>query len=791
MVMKLFKHMNAASLDEAMSVLAQCKGKARVMAGGTDLQGSLKDNIHPTYPELVVNIKTIPGLSYIDETAEGLRIGSLTKLREIATSRIIQESYGLLAEAAKTVASPQIRNMATIGGNICQEVRCWYYRSPENMFHCMRKGGESCNAIVGDNRYHSILGVARMDHSPCASNCPGHTDIPSYMGKIREGDVMAAARIILEVNPIPSVTGRVCPHFCENTCTRNGFDGSVSIRFIERYLGDFILENISTFLHPPGSERGEKIAIVGSGPAGLSAAFYLRKSGYQIVVFDKMREPGGMLTYGIPPYRLPKDLLRKQIEALKGCGISFRQEVNVGKDIHLSELQKNFDAVLLACGAWKSKGIGIPGEELMVSGLDLLCKINSGDQETPGKKVAVIGGGNVAIDVARTLLRLGCEPCIFYRRSKMEMPAVPEEVKKAKEEGIRFEFLTLPVGAVRRCEKVLLTSIKMKLGEADESGRPRPQPVLGSEFTEQFDAVIKAIGENPDVSIVSENSINERGEPESGSAVQHLGENLFAGGDFLIGPSTVAQAVTAGKEAAHIIEEYLKAGQYEAFQKTERKVGVVGKLENASFCGDGKVCGPELSVAERIKSIDVEDSSGLGWAEVRTESGRCFNCGCVAVSPSDLAPALIALRAQIKTSKRTVDAEFFFTAGVRKSTVLEPNELVKEILIPPLPPGSKCSYNKFRLRKSIDFPIVSLASVVSLEDGRVSEARMVLGAVAPIPVRILEAEDLLKGKVISENLADEAARIALKEAKPLRRNGYKIDVAKSLIKRAILSAKGG
>jgi NADPH-dependent glutamate synthase beta subunit-like oxidoreductase len=787
-MMRPFKHVNAGSLDEVVSVLNEYGERARVVAGGTDLLGALKDNIHSASPDLLVNLKSLSGLAYIKESKEGLRIGALTKLHDIEKNKVVRERYGVLAQAAKTVASPQIRNMATIGGNICQEVRCWYYRNPENMFHCMRKGGTSCNAMMGENRYHSIFGAARVDYTACSSNCPGHTDIPSYMSKAKEGDVPEAVKTILEVNPIPSITGRVCPHFCEQTCNRCAFDDSVSIRSVERYLGDYVLDNASEYFRPPEVEIRRKIAIIGSGPAGLSAAYYLRRSGYRVTVFERMKEAGGMLTYGIPPYRLPKDVVRRQIKAFENCGIEFKYEVHVGQDISLSELQKNFDAVFLACGAWKTKGIGIPGENLMISGLDLLCKINMGNRDLPGKKVAVIGGGNVAMDVARTLLRLGCQPSVVYRRSQTEMPAIPEEVEKAKEEGVRFEFLTLPVEAVRSDDKVLLKCIRMKLGVADESGRARPEQVAGSEFSNHFDAVIKAIGEDADSSFVPKQFINERTELRSEPSGQHLGENLFAGGDFLTGPSTVVEAVAAGKEVAHLIEEYLREGQSEAVQKTEERKGLLEKLNSSSFTRVARSYTPELPVSERVKSIEIEDSMGLSRREIEMEASRCLNCACVAVSPSDIAPALIALGAQIKTTKRTVDAGVFFKAELLKSTVLATNEVVTEIVIPASKPGSKQSYNKFRIRKSIDFPIVSVASVLSVQDKKVVEARIALGAVAPIPLRIADAEDFLKGKTISEDVAEETARLALKEAKPLARNGYKIQVAKALIKRAILAA---
>ena len=280
MTIRNFKHVSASSLSEATAILSDAKGKAAVIAGGTDLLGVLKDKIHSEPPEIVVDLKTIPSLGYVTESQEGLRIGALTTLNDIVTNETIQEKYSLLAEAARTVASPQIRNMGTLGGNICQEPRCWYYRTPDDMFHCLRKGGDKCGALLGENRYHSIFGSVRVGSPACAQTCPGNVEIPAYMSRIRQGDLDGAARIILNNNPMPAITGRVCPHFCESQCNRSDFDEAVAIRNVERVVGDHILDHADQFLKPPADEKSETVAVVGAGPAGLSAAFYLRREGY-------------------------------------------------------------------------------------------------------------------------------------------------------------------------------------------------------------------------------------------------------------------------------------------------------------------------------------------------------------------------------------------------------------------------------------------------------------------------------------------------------------------------------
>ena len=354
--MKSFDHYDARTIQEAVKLLKNYKGKAKINAGGTDLLGALKQGSLREYPEAIINIKCISGLDAIKEDNAGLRIGALTKLGDVVNSRIVKEAYPLLADAAKSVATPLVRNMCTIGGNLAQDVRCWYYRYPQQIggpVTCLRKGGKICNAVTGDNRYHSILGAAPLEVYPCSSGCPAHVDIPSYLAMVRRGDMAQAAQAMLEFNPIPAITGRVCPVFCEPECNRSAVDEPVAIRCVERSVGDYILERASEFFAPPKHESGRTIAVIGSGPAGMSAAYYLRRSGHRVTVFEKSKEAGGMLRYSIPSYRLPKDVVSAQVRALESMGIKFKFGVTLGKDITISQLKKRFAAVFVACGAWK------------------------------------------------------------------------------------------------------------------------------------------------------------------------------------------------------------------------------------------------------------------------------------------------------------------------------------------------------------------------------------------------------------------------------------------------------
>ena len=733
--MKSFTHYDARTIEEAVELLKNYKGKAKINAGGTDLLGALKQGSLRDYPEAIINIKDVKGLDAIKQDKTGVRIGALTKLADIVSSPIVKESYPALAEAAKSVATPLVRNMCTIGGNLAQDVRCWYYRYPQQIggpITCLRKGGHICNALMGDNRYHSLFGAAPLETYPCSSGCPAHIDMPSYLAMVRAGDMTGAARRMLDSNPIPAITGRVCPVFCEPECNRSAFDEPVAIRCVERSVGDYILDRASDFFTPPKYESGKTIALIGSGPAGMSAAYYLRRSGHRVKVFERLPEAGGMLLYSIPSYRLPKDVVRKQVRALEGMGVKFQVGLTVGKDVSVADLGRRFAAVFVAGGAWKERPLGIKGEKIALSGLTFLNRANAGDTTIPGKKVAVVGGGNVAVDVARTLRRLGAEPVVLYRRTREEMPVFRDELEKATEEGIEFQFLTLPTAAVKNNGSISVTCRRMRLGGPDASGRPQPVPIPGSEFTATFDALIKAIGEEPDPALLPA-ELNTK--TRKAGPVARLGKNVFAGGDLVTGPSTVVQAVTAGREAAGLIESALKIGKAATREhETERA------FSEPSFVATVRINIPEASVAERVKNLEIEDIRGLSLSDIEAEARRCFNCGCVAVGPSDIGVALVALGATIVTTKRSIDAETFFSTSATDATVLDANELITEIRIPKQPEGAKQSFLKFTLREPVDFAIVSVASMITLKDGLCDEARIVLGAVAPTPVRAFAAE---------------------------------------------------
>jgi NADPH-dependent glutamate synthase beta subunit-like oxidoreductase len=798
MGLRKFDHIAAQSLDEAVALVGSYRKRAAVVAGGTDLLGALKDRVHPVSPLVLVDLKGIEGLDFIRENEDGLTIGSLTLLSEIARSQTIRGRYPMLADAAHAVASPQLRNMGTIGGNICQEPRCWYYRNPDNAFHCLRKGGEKCNAMTGENRFHSIFGSMRVGTPGCRSNCPDTIDIPRYMERIRAGEIAEAARIILENNPMPAVTGRVCPHFCEQGCNRNEQDSAVSVRAVERRVGDYILENAKKLTSRPSKENGKKVAIIGGGPAGLTCGHFLRKKGYGVVIFDKQPRLGGMLRYGIPDFRLSPGVLDKEIEYLLSPGIVVKTGQRLGKDFTLDGLKRDgFGAIFLAMGSWVARGMGLENERHpnVLPGIEFLEGVKWNGPPRLNGVVAVIGGGNTAIDAARTSLRCGAEKVvILYRRTRAEMPAEVEEIEDAFKEGVELRSLVAPRKVVVEGGTLVgLECVMMALGEPDASGRPRPVELERSEFLFKADWIVAAIGQDQNLLGLENKSLGSialtkwngiEADPES---CQTSVPGVFAGGDVVTGPATVVEAITAGRRAARTIDAQLSGGKPDADIRNDTAPGVLREINRDALKNSERASVVELPPSGRC--LDTEDFLTLDEVTARTEAHRCLDCSCVAVNASDLAPALVALGAAIRTTKRTIAAEDFFTVRPMSTTVLDVDELVTEISVPAPELGSRFGFHKFRIRNSIDFPIVSVASVLTFSGAVITDARIVFGAVAPVPLRAVHVEEFLVGRTADEETAELAGTIATRNAFPLARNSYKTQILKGLIRKAIVAEK--
>ena len=783
--MKNFEHVNATAFEDACDVLAKSGGAAQALAGGTDLIGIYKDRILEEYPETVVNIKTIPGIDHIEERDGTIVIGAGARLGDLEKLPFIREKCPALAEAARSVASPLIRNLATIGGNICQDVRCWYYRYPDSIggaIKCLRKGGDTCYAIRGENRYHSVFGGMQAHAAPCTQKCPAGTDIPAYMEQLRKGNMEGAARIIMEYNPMPMITGRVCAHWCHGGCNRRQYDERVAIGGVERFMGDYILDHSDQFFTKSETSTGKSVAIVGSGPSGLAAAYYLRRAGNDVTVFDRKKEAGGMLMYTIPAYRLPKDVVRKFVAALAGMGVKFTLETAAGKDIDAEELGNKYDSVYYATGAWKRPLLGLAGEELTKFGLDFLMEVNQWMKGKVGTDVLITGGGDVAIDVAVTAKRLGAKNVtLACLEAEGEMPAGGEEISRAREEGIVI-MNSWGLGSIIE-EGARVRGMKLKRCRTvfDESGAFNPQYNEGETTVVKAENILMAVGQQVDLSFLSEKyqmQLNCRGLIEVSEEDQMTSRpGVFAGGDVTTGPASVIRAVAAGRKAVKGMSRYLGIALPSAGNGK-------GKFTTFDVTGiEEPKPAREKERAPGERTLDKEDNLGLKGAEAMNEAKRCMDCACYSVNPSDIAPVLVMLGAEIVTTGRTLSAEEFLTSRLNARDNLGMGELVKEIRVPKT--NGIAHYDKLRVRDAIDFAVVSLANRFEVKGGVIRDASLVFGGVAPVPYRAVAVEEYLKGKAITEETATEAGELAVKDAASMGHNEFKLHDIKYLLKQAI------
>ncbi len=504
--------------------------------------------------------------------------------------------------------------------------------------------------------------------APCRQTCPAEIDIPKYIAQIREGDYEGAVNTIRERNPFLLACGRVCPHPCEDNCRRGIEDDPVSINQLKRFAADFEMNAGKRLPVPVAPPTEKRVAVVGGGPAGLTCAFFLRRLGHEVTIFEAMPKLGGMLRYGIPEYRLPKKVLDWEIEGILDLGVEAKTNMKFGRDFDLSSLAaRGYDAVFLGIGAWQDSSLRVEGEDLngAYTGIDFLSRLAGGEQIPVGRSAVIIGGGNTAIDCTRNLLRLGVENVyIVYRRTRNEMPANEVEIDAAEEEGVKFQFLAAPVRVIgdENGHVTHLEYLKMELGEPDASGRRRPVPIEGSETLIQTDMVITAIGQSPEISFTEGIMEQVMGlkttrwntiEVDPATLQSNI-PHLFAAGDAATGPSLVVSAIGGGRRAARSIHQYV-TGQPVSADHRELNKDLIAETIFDQVPGvikSPRTPMPELPVKERIDSF-IEVDQVLTEEAAHGESSRCLFC-CLTCYNPDRAYADEALIKDIRRESEMV-----------------------------------------------------------------------------------------------------------------------------------------
>ncbi|MGD9364179.1 MAG: FAD-dependent oxidoreductase [Desulfobacteraceae bacterium] len=485
--------------------------------------------------------------------------------------------------------------------------------------------------------------------APCQQTCPAEINIPQYIRQIREGDYAGAVNTIRERNPLLLTCGRVCPHPCEDYCRRGLEDEAVSINQLKRFVADWEMNSGRRLPIPCAPDTGKRIAIIGGGPAGVSAAYFLRRLGHSPTIYEAMSKLGGITRYGIPEYRLPDKVLDWEIEGILNLGIDVHYNTVLGEDFTIQSLrEEGYDAIFMGIGAWQDYTLRIDGEDAegVWQGINFLSTVaNHPEKKIPvGKKAAVVGGGNSAIDCVRTLLRLGCEEVwIVYRRTRKEMPANEVEIVASEHEGVKFQFLAAPTRVLKDDQGRVkgLEYLQMELGEPDASGRRRPVPIEGSETIIELDMLISAISQRPDMAFLEKEQEKDHIAVTRWSTFDNDAETLqcslpylFTGGDVATGPSLVVDAIGGGRRAARSIHQYLTGEEIAGPPKSLRKKHIAESLFDAvpGVQKKARTPMPELEVAERIDSM-IEVDQVITEEDAAYESRRCLNCCRLCYNP--------------------------------------------------------------------------------------------------------------------------------------------------------------
>ena len=507
----------------------------------------------------------------------------------------------------------------------------------------------ACSAVASDGMVISTdtprvrqsrkiaLELLMSDHTgdckgPCSLNCPAGTDCQGYVKLIAQGKFKEAVELVKDRVPLPASIGRVCPHPCETACRRKMVEEPISIAFLKSFAADEDLKSGDKFMPEIAESSGKSVGIIGGGPAGLTAAYFLAVKGHKVTVYDAMPKMGGMLRYGIPQYRLPKEVLDMEIASIAELGVTMKNNIRIGTDITFDEIKNAHDATLVAIGAWKSSSMRIPGENLegVYGGIDFLRSVALKNPVKLGKKVAVIGGGNTAMDACRSAVRLGAEEVyVIYRRTRAEMPAEKVEIDEAEEEGVIYKFLNNPVEIIGEGGKVKSVKLQvMELGEPDAGGRRSPVAVEGKFETIELDNVIMAIGQKINISGFESLELTERGNISADTKTFRTSlEGVFAVGDATNrGASIAIEAIGEAQKASEVIDSYLN-GEIIAYKKPYVSEKIVTAADLADREKISRVKMPQRSPEERIKDFD-EVNLGLSVEAAVSEAKRCLECGC-------------------------------------------------------------------------------------------------------------------------------------------------------------------